>query len=99
MPTVSLDTETNRLVADGDLDKAAVTVEGRLTLDLESGTDYQLDLSGLQRFDSAGLAYIINLINKHSLTGGTIRLLNSPEQVLQLIELSEVDDVISLVSD
>ena len=96
MSSLSVDPENTVILVDGDLDKTTVTEERRVNLQLEAGQDYSLDLSELQRFDSAGLAFIINLINKHGQSGGTITLSNSPEQVLQLIELSELDDVLPL---
>ena len=96
MPILTLDSENAVIVADGDLNKTTVTEERYARLQLEAGQDYLLDLSELQRFDSAGLAFIINLINRQAHSGGSITLSNSPDQVLQLIELSELDDVLSL---
>lgn len=97
MPILTVGSESNVIVAEGDLDKTAVTEENRVTLQLKPGQDYSLDLSKLQRFDSAGLAFIINLISRHRQSGGKIKLSNSPDKVLQLIELSELDNVIPLV--
>ncbi len=99
MPVITHDVVTDQLVAKGDLDQTTVPDECRETLKLGAERDYQMDLSGIERIDSAGLALLINLSQRQQAAGGSIRYTNCPDKVVQLVDMSELNDVIHLESN
>jgi anti-anti-sigma factor len=82
--------KNNQLVISGELDKAAVSQLARNSVSLTSGETYQLNLSEVDHIDSAGLAFLVNLICQQQRSGGDIRISAMTEQLNKLIELSDV---------
>ena len=56
----------------------------------------EIDLVGVQRADSAGLALIIEWMKLARRSGAEIRLLNMPEQMRAISRTSELDEVLSM---
>lgn len=75
----------------GTLDKETVPELLHNTPPLAEGESYQLNLEQLQKVDSAGLAYIVNLICQHRQTNGTIQITSLTEQLQDLVTLTETD--------
>ena len=99
MSIVSVNSENQVISIRGNLNKTSVEAELRESISLDAGVNYDLDLAELEKFDSAGLAYIMNLIGKHQQSNGSVQLINCSDKVLQLIELSELDDILSIKSN
>lgn len=99
MSIVAVDSEQQVITIKGNLNKDSVEAELRDSLTLSAGSDYDIDMAALEKFDSAGLAYLVNQISRQKLSGGNVHLINCSEQVLQLIELSELDDILSIKSN
>lgn len=99
MSSIAVDSELKVISIRGNLNKSSVEDELREAPELTAGSDYDIDMSSLEKFDSAGLAYLVNLISQHNKTGGELQLINCSEQVLQLIELSELDEILSIKSN
>ena len=99
MSIVSVNSEQKVISIRGNLNKTSIEDELRDSLQLNAGSDYDIDMALLKTFDSAGLAYLVNQISQQKKTGGELRLINCSEQVLQLIELSELDDILSIKSN
>ena len=98
MSILSVDNEQGIITISGNLTKSTVVEQSSVTINLAGDNNYSMDLSKLDKFDSAGLAYLVNLISKQQKKGFDIKLINCSEQVQQLIELSELDEVISTQS-
>ena len=58
---------------------------------LEAGKHYQLILDDGVAIDSAGLAYLVNMIMRQKKNGGDISIQNIPASLQELITLAEVD--------
>jgi phospholipid transport system transporter-binding protein len=54
----------------------------------------QLDLAGVERSDSAGLALLVGWVRLARQCGGTITFLNVPQQLLGLARVGGVDQVL-----
>lgn len=86
-------------LSDGDL-----LVRGELTfktavcapeLGMPDGTDrWCLDLAGVTRTDSAGLAVIIEWLKHAKCRGATIRFKNIPEQMMAIAAASRMDHLL-----
>ncbi len=60
------------------------------------GDNLEIDLVGVQRADSAGLALIIEWMKLARRSGVEIRLLNMPEQMRAISRTGELDEVLSM---
>jgi phospholipid transport system transporter-binding protein len=56
----------------------------------------ELDLAGLVRADSAGLALLLEWVNWARHTAREIRFLNIPAQITSIAEISEVEDMLHM---
>ncbi len=59
--------------------------------DLKESNALTIDLSGLEKVDTAGLAYIINMIRDLGLNQVTASVINIPEKLMNLAQLSGAD--------
>lgn len=95
MSTVTINETAMVISLYGRLDKTTVSTlkpaGGKLHLD----KNYQLNLEGIEHIDSAGLAYIVNMICRQQQAGGQISVTSCPSQLQQLIELAEVEMLFS----
>lgn len=60
--------------------------------------DIEIDLSGVQRSDSAGLALVLEWMREQRRRGGTLELRNPPEQMRALARLSGLEGLLPLKS-
>jgi phospholipid transport system transporter-binding protein len=87
----------NRLVVEGELD--FTTVIGLLADTqplLDAGADVRIDLQGITRSDSAGLALLIEWMRTAQRLGKAIQFLNIPSQMLDIARVSSLDQVLPL---
>lgn len=55
----------------------------------------ELDLAGVQRADSAGLALLLEWVNWARNTAREVTFRNIPEQIISIAQISEVEDMLS----
>ncbi len=53
-----------------------------------------IDLSNVTHCDSAGLAFLINLLKESNEANSTLSFINIPYQLQQLIKLSHLEDIL-----
>ena len=86
-----------RLVVEGELDFTTVV---RLFDDVQpllgAGADIRIDLQGITRSDSAGLALLIEWMRAAQRLGKPIQYLNIPPQMLAIARVSGLDQVLPL---
>jgi len=63
----------------------------------QAGLD--IDLSDVQRSDSAGLALLVECLRQAQQTGKSIRFFNIPTQMLAMARVSSLDQVLPLHRD
>ena len=59
---------------------------------------WEIDLAGIERSNSAGLALLISWLREGRQQDRPVRLLNIPEQMLQIARVSELEDILSYES-
>lgn len=77
----------------GDLVKSAIRKLRQREPKLTAGESYRLTIENEARIDSAGLAYIVNLIMVQKNTGGNVSLTEIPSSLSALIALAELNFV------
>lgn len=89
-----------RLVIHGELSFASVPGVWAQWLNLDGGqAGRDIDLSDVQRSDSAGLALLIECLRQTRKTGKSIRFFNIPAQMLAMARVSSLDEVLPLHRD
>ncbi len=90
--------------------EGSYTVSGELTFttvpevwrssqdDLGSGP-VQLDLAGITRVDSAGIALLIDLVRTVRKRGGDISLMHAPPQLMAIATVSGLDKVLPFAKE
>lgn len=58
-----------------------------------------IDLSHVERSDSAGLALLMECLRQAAETGASVRFFNIPAQMLAIARVSSLDDVLPLHRD
>lgn len=58
-----------------------------------------IDLSGVRRSDSAGVALLVSCLRQAQQSGKTVRFFNIPAQMLALARVSSLDQVLPLQHD
>ena len=87
----------DRLVVEGELDfTTVVALLGDAQPLLEAGTDVRIDLQGITRSDSAGLALLIEWMRTAQRLDKAIQFLNIPPQMLDIARVSSLDQVLPL---
>jgi len=56
----------------------------------------QVDLKGVTRSDSAGLALLVEWLRESELAGNRIEFINVPAQLLSIARVCGLDDILSL---
>jgi phospholipid transport system transporter-binding protein len=64
----------------------------------EQAKELRLDLSGITRADSAGLALLVEWVRRARQAGTSLSLQNVSPQLQSLIEVTDLDQVLPLVS-
>lgn len=86
-----------RLTLSGELDFASVTrLNGEALKLLGSAQAVRIDLQGIVRSDSAGLALLIEWMRVARRLGKPIQFLNIPAQMLAIARVSGLDEVLPL---
>ena len=62
---------------------------------LGDAKEVQLDFSGVEEADSAGVALLLALRRKAQVNGVKLSFVNLPETILRLIELYQVEDLLN----
>jgi phospholipid transport system transporter-binding protein len=55
-----------------------------------------VDLSGLTRTDSAGVAFLFELFACHSRQGRQLNFTNAPDQLMRLVVVSDLEDILPI---
>lgn len=88
--------EDGRLRLSGTLSFANVPqLQTRLGPLLEAGEDAVLDLSGVQRSDSAGLALLVEWLRQARQRGTRLHFENIPQQMEAMARVSHVYDLLN----
>lgn len=61
---------------------------------LGDAKEVQLDFSGVQEADSAGVALLLALRRSAQVNGVKLSFINLPENILRLLELYQVEDLL-----
>lgn len=86
-----------RLLVSGELDFGTVTrLNGAAGTLLEAAATLRVDLQGISRSDSAGLALLIEWMRVARRRGKPIEFLNIPAQMLAIARVSGLDEVLPL---
>lgn len=56
----------------------------------------RVDLSGIERVDSAGAAFLLELTRRARKAGGTVEFVNAGPQLRGLLEFLQIDSVLKL---
>jgi len=80
----------------GELDFASVTaLRPRLAEALQQGGALDIDLAGVTRTNSAGLALLLQWQEDAARRGATLRILHPPKSLMELAELSNLEQVLA----
>ncbi|HEY9199063.1 MAG TPA: STAS domain-containing protein [Gammaproteobacteria bacterium] len=86
-----------RLILEGELSFATVTRLNGAALELLGEADaIRIDLQGIDRSDSAGLALLVDWMRTAHRLGKPIQFLNIPQQMLAIARVSSLDQVLPL---
>ncbi|HED19827.1 MAG TPA: STAS domain-containing protein [Gammaproteobacteria bacterium] len=92
--------KNGRLEISGDLNFDSVAGLWRKCHTQFSGCEtLDIDLSGVQRSDSAGVALLVDCLRQAHQSGKAIRFFNIPTQMLALARVSSLDQVLPLQRD
>ena len=92
--------ENGRLSISGDLSFDSVAdLWHRCRAQFSQHQTLDIDLSAVQRSDSAGVALLVACLRQARQSGKTARFFNMPEQMLALARVSSLDQVLPLQRD
>ena len=80
----------------GELDKFSVPAFWRATSGFLDGGDVTVDLNGVRRCDSAGLALLIQWMREARSQSVDIRFTNLPDQLVHIAEASGLEEILAL---
>lgn len=87
-------TETGEIVVEGVLDRHTVpSANFTYYTEFQQGQTLVLDLTDVSKVDTAGLAWLIDLLSQLQQKGIHLKLHNSPEQLTKLIGLGHVENL------
>ncbi|MBI5462643.1 MAG: STAS domain-containing protein [Gammaproteobacteria bacterium] len=87
----------DRLVVEGELDfTTVVRLRDAARPLLDAGAEVRVDLQGIARSDSAGLALLVDWMRAAQRLGKPIQFLNIPPQMLAIARVSSLDQVLPL---
>ena len=101
MPQARIETGAKgRVEIHGDLNFASVALLwNTIRQCLREGDALDIDLSHVERSDSAGLALLVECLRHARQSGKTIRFFNIPAQMLAIARVSGLDQVLPLQRD
>ena len=85
-----------KFAVNGELDKFSVPAFWRTTSGFLGGNSVTVDLNGVRRCDSAGLALLIQWMREARSQSVEIRFTNLPEQLIHIAETSGLEDILPL---
>jgi phospholipid transport system transporter-binding protein len=89
--------QDGRLSLEGELSfETVVKLLGEIRRLLNQGVEIQVDLQGVSRADSAGLALLVEWMRIANELGKSIQFLNIPQQMLAIARVSGLDQVLPL---
>lgn len=92
-------TSDGHWLLEGELSFASVpAVLESSAADLTGSREVQVDLKGVSRADSAGLALLVEWLREAERAGRVITFTNVPEQLLAIASLCGLDEILSLQS-
>lgn len=83
----------------GELTFSTVPDLWRSRLDAVDGGSVRLDLAGITRVDSAGIALLIELIRAVRKRGGEVSLEHAPPQLMAIATVSGLDAVLPFAAE
>lgn len=94
-PTIALGAE-GVVVVSGELTFATVTALHRRSLSLFAGQrgELRIDLGGVSRADSAGVALLIEWMRWARHNGGSVQFCNLPQQLRTIARASDLDGLL-----
>ena len=101
MSQARIETAANgRVEIHGELNFASVALLWNTSRQcLHEGDALDIDLSHVERSDSAGLALLVECLRDARQSGKTIRFFNIPAQMLAIARVSGLDEVLPLQRD
>ena len=101
MPQAHIETGANgRVEIHGELNFASVALLWNASRQcLREGDALDVDLSHVERSDSAGLALLVECLRHARQSGKKIRFFNIPAQMLAIARVSGLDEVLPLQRD
>jgi len=98
-PSVSVEHGENSLSLSGELSFKTVPALVASNKDfLKNGNSIDIDLAGVSRADSAGVALLIEWRRQAQKQNKSVCFINIPSQMLAIARLSGVDELLSLKS-
>ena len=92
MNPLPISRDGDRLSVHGDLSFDSVAEALRRSLDWPEQTDIEIDLAGVSRSNSAGLALLLEWLKNAQQKGRQIKYHNVPEQLLTIARAYGIDD-------
>jgi phospholipid transport system transporter-binding protein len=81
----------------GDLDFSSVlSVLQHAGVNMLGNNQLRVDLKGVTRADSAGLALLVEWLRESEIAGNSIEFVNVPAQLLSIARVCGLDDILSL---
>jgi len=97
MPESGSAATSNRITVSGKLDSASVPDRLRRSGDwFASAGETVIDLAGVERADSAGVALLLDWVRDARAAGTTLAFANAPPQMRAIIDFCALNDVIPL---
>jgi phospholipid transport system transporter-binding protein len=94
------ETGNGRWLLEGDLSFSSVPAMLKLSAGgLTAGREIEVDLKGVTRADSAGLALLVEWLRESERAGKVITFTNVPEQLLAIAMLCGLDEILSFKSN
>ena len=87
---MELRTLANGVAVDGALDRHNLVKKQQFRFPDLSGDSVHIDLKNAEPIDTAGLAWILKCLSYYQNCGKQTSILNAPEQLIALAELSNV---------
>ncbi|HFD81441.1 MAG TPA: anti-sigma factor antagonist [Gammaproteobacteria bacterium] len=92
--------DNGRVLVGGELSFSSVPRFWRdLCASFPDGERVDIDLSRVQRADSAGLALLVECLRQAQAAGREVRFFNIPPQMLEMARVSGLDAVLPLAHD
>lgn len=96
-PLALLERQGARLAVRGELTFATVPALTRGPIPFPEGEmAWEVDLAGVTRADSAGLALLVGWLREAGHRGAALRIRNVPDQLLAIARVSGVAEILSL---